>query len=65
MAEHGLVFPIALLVFQVLLIGLFGGYVRYDSETPYKKWGGILWLDKDVDYPKDAKSFYTCKLTQN
>jgi len=59
MAEHGLVFPIALLVFQVLLIGLFGGYVRYDSETPFRKKDGNRLVDKDVDYPKDAKSFYT------
>jgi len=55
MVEHGTLFPIALLVFQVLLLGLFGGYVTYDSEYKYKTPAGI----NKTNEVKKAGDFYT------
>ena len=63
MKEHGLVFPIALFLFQVLLIGLFGGYVTYDSAYEYRtknKTTGVF-SAVDTNQPKKAQDFYTCK----
>lgn len=59
MKEPGWVFPIVLFVFQILLLGLFGGYVDYDELYNYKEKskGGIV--TSKTHEPKKATEFYT------
>jgi len=48
MKEPGLVFPIAVFVFQILLLGLFAGYVEYDHSAEALKASDFYTSFQDV-----------------
>jgi len=57
MKEHGLVFSFSLLVFQVIILGLFAGYTTYDSTYNYRTKANISWVQQHV--PSSASKYYT------
>ena len=59
MREHGLVFPITLFCFQLLLLGLFAGYVDYDGDYTFKTKGNMSAVNK---HEAAGGAYYTCKL---
>ena len=63
MKEHGLVFSFSLLIFQVIMLGLFAGYTTYDSTYNYRTKANISRVQHHV--PSSASKYYTCEYNNN